>query len=196
MSSSLTIVLLIIITSSLVSSFSLRIKDGNDSQFVFLTPDKVVIDSQRGSASVQGSAKIATGQSGALSPTSCQLIEAGWSTAVEIFTNNPTGDDTYSINAVYFPNAQQPAPGECQISGDSCYYASGAPCFPPGQSESYHKDMFNVTSCGDNSALIVIFGCIDTPGAFNDHCEIDYTVDLLYYSFVNSTDSFEALCLY
>lgn len=149
----------------------------------------------------QGSLKIATNKADLLLPTpgGCTsswpnfFVPPGYSTSIQVTTTNPTGDDTYSVVAYYFPNSQY-VNSQCELHTPSCSYPF--PCQPPGQTKNTHLDIFNATSCGFNSAAVVQFECLATPGAFNDHCEIDYTIGFCGTNFVNTTAVFPAQCDY
>lgn len=152
--------------------------------------------------SSSGDLKIATGKGDYIipSPGGCSsswpsyFAQTGWSSTFTITSYNPTGDDTYEVNAYYIPNCYFASDG-CHLGGpSSCNFAPNAPCTPPAKTKNSYTDFFNVTACGSNSAPMVMFGCLETPGLFNDHCEIHYEIEYCGITFVNTTNSFPTQC--
>lgn len=146
----------------------------------------------------QGYGKIATGKSGlAAVTTDCQILPLGWTTLIQVNSYNPTGDDTYSVLAYYWEDVT-PLSNGCQINAgtQSCDYLGNSTCYPQGGTTSPHMDYFNITTCSQSSAAFVEFGCLATPGAFNDHCEISYSIGVCGSTFTNSPELFPSQCQY
>ena len=151
--------------------------------------------------STAGDLKIATGNGDYIIPTpgGCTsswpsyFAQTGWSSTITITSYNPTGDDTYEVNAYYVPNSYFDNEGGCYLTG-SCSSAPNAPCNPPPRTKNSYTDFFNITACGTNSAPMVLISCIGTPGLFNDHCEIHYEIEYCGITFVNTTNSFPTQC--
>lgn len=177
--------------STMLSSSTVIVSDGENSQF-----EKFDANLQTTCSWIQGSAKLATGDGGyAMVSSTCLIEREGISTQIQVSSYNPTGDDTYSINAFYWPGTIPTSDG-CELPANSngCFWPPGAPCQPPGQTKNSHLDIFNITSCGADSAAFVEFICIATPGVFNDHCEITFSIGYCGSVFVNTTNSFPTQC--
>lgn len=141
--------------------------------------------------------KIPTGHGiRAMVSSNCVTRPWGWTTLIQVVSNNPTGDDQYSVNAYYWEDVTVVSDA-CQINAgtDDCPYLGASVC-QHQPSKNSHQDIFNITTCSPSCAAFVEIDCLLTKGAFNDHCEISYTIGLCDSVFTNSSEVFPSQCQY
>jgi len=119
----------------------------------------------------KGSAKLPPGRAqrlfaGAVYPGSSSV-------SVKIYVNNPTRDDVFLVHACTWPCIR--TVDGCLIESNSCSFPYGYECLFR-QPKQMVTSLFNVSTCAPYNAASGYVICRETPGFFNRHCELDYTM--------------------
>ena len=142
---------------------------------------------------ISDSIKIAKGDSALVEVTGgCDMWPVDYMMSVTVSSNNPTGDDEYFVAAYFWPGASVTSKG-CTFSGQMCDYNM---CIPTPYTPDQHYAAFNFTSCGNNAVPLIQFGCSDTRGITNHHCEVDYKIANCGVTYVGQNFTRQNECYY